>query len=311
MATVSTTGLVTGVGAGSATITYTNTNGCTQTATVTINAKPTITGTLSVCVGSTTQLTGSATASTTAPWVSSNTALATVSTTGLVTGVAAGSATITYTNTNGCTQTATVTINAVPVATSISQNTTTPTGATQALALCTTSTAKILTLATGYVGSIQWERRTSTDGVTWGAWANAPGTSTAAGYTVSSAVAGDNQFRVKLTSGVCTAIYSTNTIAVWYKTCLKTVENELNEEAFDVLTYPNPFMADFTISLTGESEELIGIDIYDVSGKLLEHHVVLTDELESLKVGSELSGGIYNVVITSGNQHIQKKVVKH
>jgi gliding motility-associated-like protein len=117
IATVSGTGLVTGVSAGTATITYTNSNGCQRTALVTVNPLPTITGTLTVCVGLTTQLTGSATAAAVNPWVSSNTAVATVSSTGLVTGVSAGTATITYTNTNGCQQTALVTVNPLPTIT--------------------------------------------------------------------------------------------------------------------------------------------------------------------------------------------------
>jgi hypothetical protein len=116
VATVSATGLVTGISAGTAIITYTNSLGCSNTATVTVNALPTITGTLSVCVDATTQLTGSPTAASSNPWVSSNTAVATVSVTGLVTGKSAGSAIITYTNSNGCQTTATVTVNALPTA---------------------------------------------------------------------------------------------------------------------------------------------------------------------------------------------------
>jgi gliding motility-associated-like protein len=116
VATVSNTGLVTGVSAGTSTITFTNSSGCQSTAVVTINPLPTISGTLSVCVSSTTQLTGSGTPAVTTPWTSSNTAVATVSSTGLVTGVAAGTTTITYTNTNGCGQTATVTVNPLPTA---------------------------------------------------------------------------------------------------------------------------------------------------------------------------------------------------
>jgi hypothetical protein len=77
----------------------------------------TITGTLSACIGSTTQLTGSPTAHATTPWTSSNTAVATIDINGLVTGVAAGTTTITFMSTNGCTITATVTINASPTIT--------------------------------------------------------------------------------------------------------------------------------------------------------------------------------------------------
>ncbi|WP_300566063.1 Ig-like domain-containing protein [Flavobacterium sp.] len=116
VATINATGLVTGVATGTTTITYTNNSGCKSTAIVTINALPTIGGTLTVCTGSTTQLTGSGTPADTNPWISSNTAIATVSATGLVTGVSVGTTTITYTNANGCSITATVTVSLTPTA---------------------------------------------------------------------------------------------------------------------------------------------------------------------------------------------------
>uniref|UniRef100_UPI0037BFBC79 Ig-like domain-containing protein n=1 Tax=Flavobacterium sp. TaxID=239 RepID=UPI0037BFBC79 len=112
-------GLVTGVSTGTATITYTTSTGCQRTATITVNALPTITGTLNVCIGLTTQLTGSSTAATTNPWISLNPLVATINNTGLVTGVSAGTTTITYTNSNGCQRTTTVNVNALPTITGI------------------------------------------------------------------------------------------------------------------------------------------------------------------------------------------------
>jgi hypothetical protein len=79
-------------------------------ATVTVNPLPTITGTLTTCIGATTQLTGSATAAGVSPWVSSAPAVATVNSSGLVTGITTGTTTITYKNSNNCTITATVTV---------------------------------------------------------------------------------------------------------------------------------------------------------------------------------------------------------
>ena len=73
VATISNTGLVTGIAAGTSVISYTNSNGCSITATITVNAFPTISGTLSVCIGSTTQLTGSGTPAASNPWVSAST----------------------------------------------------------------------------------------------------------------------------------------------------------------------------------------------------------------------------------------------
>lgn len=93
-----------------------------NTVTMVVNPLPTITGTLSVCAGSATQLTGSGTAALTDPWVSASTGVATINSTGLVSGVSAGTSVITYTNNNGCSITATVTVNALPNPSEISTN---------------------------------------------------------------------------------------------------------------------------------------------------------------------------------------------
>jgi uncharacterized protein YjdB len=131
VATVSATGLVTGVATGSATITVTTQDGSrTATASVTVssNAVP-VTG-VSVSPTSATVNTRNTTTltATVAPanatnknvsWSSSNTAVATVSATGVVTGVSAGTATITVRTQDGsrtATATITVTANSKPVA---------------------------------------------------------------------------------------------------------------------------------------------------------------------------------------------------
>jgi len=115
VATVNSSGLVSAVAAGSTNITYTNNSGCQVTVAFTVNALPTISGTLSACITNTSQLSGSGTPSTTTPWASSNNSIATVSSSGLVTGVSAGTVTITYTNNNGCQTTASFTVNPSPV----------------------------------------------------------------------------------------------------------------------------------------------------------------------------------------------------
>ena len=75
------------------------------------NTQSTISGTLTVNAGSTTQLTGSPSGGT---WSSATPSVATVnSSTGLVLGVSAGTSIITYTTTAGCSSTATVTVNSV------------------------------------------------------------------------------------------------------------------------------------------------------------------------------------------------------
>ena len=160
VATITTSGVVTGVAQGTSIITYKNTNGCTKTVTVTVNALPTITGTLSVCVGNTTTLTGSATPNATSPWTSVATSVATITTSGVVTGVAQGTSIITYKNTNGCTKTVTVTVNALPTVNANTGTTSVCVGATTTLSNSTpngtwsTSNGSIATVSNGIVTGV-------------------------------------------------------------------------------------------------------------------------------------------------------------
>ncbi len=125
-ATVTSTGVVTGVSAGTATISYVVTTSCgTATATfpVTINPLPfagAIIGGSSVCEGATLSL---STTSSGGSWSSTSTSNATVDASGNVTGVLAGTTTISYTVTNSCgtdAATKSITINPLPIAGTIS-----------------------------------------------------------------------------------------------------------------------------------------------------------------------------------------------
>lgn len=115
VAIVSNTGLVTAVSEGIANIVYKNSKGCILSSEFVVNGLPTVTGTSSVCIGSTSQLTGSATAAVNSPWLSSNPVVATVNDAGLVTTASIGTSTITYTNLIGCKKSVLFTVNSLPV----------------------------------------------------------------------------------------------------------------------------------------------------------------------------------------------------
>jgi trimeric autotransporter adhesin len=112
LATVGTSGVVTGLASGNPVITYSLSTGCIAIRTVTVNSLPAaIGGSANVCAGSTITLTNSGGGT----WTSSNTSLATVgSGTGIVTGIASGTPTITYTLSTGCRATKVVTVNPLP-----------------------------------------------------------------------------------------------------------------------------------------------------------------------------------------------------
>jgi poly(3-hydroxybutyrate) depolymerase/uncharacterized protein YjdB len=156
-------GVVTGVSAGTANIYYTvNVNGCSKSvaAVVTVNALPSISGTLSVCVGDTVRLTGSPTANATTPWTSATASVATITSTGLVTGVSAGTSVITYKNSNGCTKTATITVKALPTVNPLTGTLSVCVGATTTLSSTTaggtwlSSNTNVATVVNGVVTGV-------------------------------------------------------------------------------------------------------------------------------------------------------------
>jgi uncharacterized protein YjdB len=125
VATVGSTGIVTGLGVGTTTISYTVTNACgavSATKTITVTASPgLISGATSVCTGDTINLTNATLGGT---WTSGNTSIATVgSLTGVVTGVATGNVVITYSLGASCQATTTVNVLSLPAVPSISGGT--------------------------------------------------------------------------------------------------------------------------------------------------------------------------------------------
>ena len=110
VATISSTGVVTGAGVGTSVVSYTI-GSCAASVIVTVNIQPTaILGTLTVCQGLTTSLSDATGAGV---WSSIPVGTATVSVTGVATGILAGTATISYTI-GSCAATAILTVNSLP-----------------------------------------------------------------------------------------------------------------------------------------------------------------------------------------------------
>ena len=112
IATVSSTGTVTGVSTsgGTVSISYTLSTGCRRVQNVTVNGLSPISGSLNVCTGLTTALSSGPAGGT---WASSTAGVGTVSTSGVVTGISGGTTTVSYTTTTSCIATAVVTVGAL------------------------------------------------------------------------------------------------------------------------------------------------------------------------------------------------------
>jgi uncharacterized protein YjdB len=158
IASVNTAGIVTGNSSGSALITYTKTvNGCSNStaSTITVNSSPSvasITGSSSICIGSTTSLED---ISTNGTWNSSNQNILQINNLGVITGMNSGSATVTYTVTeNGCSSSAskTITVNPNPIVLPITGNNSLCIGTT--ISLSNASTNGTWTSSNPSIGSI-------------------------------------------------------------------------------------------------------------------------------------------------------------
>ncbi|CAN5730107.1 hypothetical protein BH10BAC2_BH10BAC2_15910 [soil metagenome] len=217
IASINSSGVVTGLSVGTVDIIYTtaaNANNCTNSTTKTITVNPlpaltAITGTTSLCMGTTTNLNNTTPGGT---WSSSNTTIANVDNTGLVTAssTTSGTSIITYTlpaDANGCANSTAVTITVDPAATA---------NAGSGVPVCQSASPSAITLSGATIGG----------GATTGAWSIVSGggalSSTAqtanpgnVTYTPASNYAGNVTLLLTTnTPGSCAAVTSTRTITV-------------------------------------------------------------------------------------------------
>ena len=114
VATIGSSGLVSGLLAGTCNVSYVLPTGCYSFSTLTVNPVPGhISGSTNVCTGSTISLSDPATGG----WISGNPGIASIgSLSGIVTGITQGTAIITFANLSGCSITTTITVNEQPAA---------------------------------------------------------------------------------------------------------------------------------------------------------------------------------------------------
>jgi hypothetical protein len=183
---------------------------------------------------------------------------------------------------------------------------------TLATAICSDSTVP-LTIATGSVGAIQWQYynagssatavTATTTGITWTDIDGA----TATVFNAGVGQVGNIWYRVKFTSGPCTVVYSVP-VNVWYKSCAARVETA--PAAFKVEVYPNPSSEVFNFTMTTPSESNVMMMVYDMTGKLIDQREVAPSEVSELQLGERYPSGVYNVIVTQGENTKTLRVIK-
>ncbi len=82
--------------------------------------------------------------------------------------------------------------------------------------------------------------------------------------------------------------------------------------AFDmqVLAYPNPFTSEFKLNVTTFTEGAVELKVYDMLGKLIETRSINTIDYISEDLGSSYPAGVYNVIVTQGENAKTLRMIK-
>jgi hypothetical protein len=88
---------------------------------------------------------------------------------------------------------------------------------------------------------------------------------------------------------------------------LRTMETS---DDFKAVAYPNPFADNFNISVTTVSEENFTVKVYDMTGRLLETRNATLLDMQTLQVGDRYPSGVYNVILTQGENVATLRVIK-
>ncbi len=287
VATIYSSGGITGISVGSATITYNVSGTCgddSATYSITVNPLPnagSISGSATVCEGSTTTLASSATGGT---WYSSSPTVASVAA-GVITGVAAGSATISYVVTNSCgTDAATrpFTVYALTAAGNISGP----------ASVCENNTINL------------------TDPIAGGTWASSNNAlATVSGGVVTGVAAGSVTISYSVTSTCGTATTTHNTTVVPIGSCTVNVENTEDAEK-RLLAYPNPNTGSFTVTLPIAVNSAT-ICITDVYGKVIVQRVIAgTKAIKEHFRLNTAAGNYFIKVVTTDAVYTGKVIVE-
>lgn len=95
---------------------------------------------------------------------------------------------------------------------------------------------------------------------------------------------------------------STDFINVTYDLCAG-IDYKHSDEMPAMVIYPNPFKSEFTFI----SEDIVTVNIFDVSGRLLEHRKEVAGQFTT---GSKLSPGIYFVEVKTKSKNKRFQVIK-
>jgi len=82
------------------------------------------------------------------------------------------------------------------------------------------------------------------------------------------------------------------------------------EIAFHATAYPNPFAENFKLDIKTSSEEALQVKVYDIIGKLVDNQILDATQVEAFEIGANYPSGVYNVMVSQGDNLKTVRVIK-
>ncbi len=79
---------------------------------------------------------------------------------------------------------------------------------------------------------------------------------------------------------------------------------------FKAVGYPNPFETNFTLNVTTTSDENVQVAVYDMIGRQVDSKEVNAADANALEVGANYPSGVYNVVVSQGENVKSLRMIK-
>ena len=96
-------------------------------------------------------------------------------------------------------------------------------------------------------------------------------------------------------------------LTIYYKDCTPPAKTAA---PFGVVVYPNPSSENFNFNLSTSSEEKVSVVVYDMTGKLVDSREVAPTEVSELQLGDRYPSGVYNMIVTQGDNTKTLRVIK-
>lgn len=114
-------------------------------------------------------------------------------------------------------------------------------------------------------------------------------------YSVQVAVKMPNEPAFGPYGSTCSIVYNAPS-----KAALEEVSAIATTTSFETVAYPNPFANGFKLNIESNSNESIHVLVYDMLGKLVEDRNVMVSDMETLEIGNNYNAGVYNVIVSQG-----------